>query len=103
MGFEKEAYQKLYDSIMLREFPVIEKIIVGDIGDWGMRVEIHLRYIEAIDANVHCKLMMFNFKNRIGELNKYMGGPTTCNIVICYDGKEICSDVLNWNWAPWDL
>lgn len=96
-----EAYNKLYNSFLLDDFPNIEKIylkpksLLQKIGDLGIgapfTVNIHLKEYnhKGIEA---CTAFGRKLEQRIFDLNNYFGQAIGREIKIYYNGKLICTN-----------
>ena len=101
MKLPVESYEKLYNSFLLDEYPIIERIQVKPasvwkkIGDLGIGAQIIIKVYLKKNSNIKysiCTSFGRELSHRINELNGYLGPNISRDIKIYHDGKIICTD-----------
>ena len=97
MSISTKPYQKLFDSILLSEFPEISSIELRSLssvtGLSGISVDFFLKSADKIETMVSCDQLSRRLAKRIEELNQYIGPRMFFYINIHFEGENLCQ---NW-------
>ena len=88
------SYQKLFNSILLDEFPEIESIWLEKLGPVIIFAKVYLKPAEEQTGMVSCKFLMNALTTRMSELSQYLGGGVLCSLDIYFEGELLCHDVF---------
>ena len=94
MKIPPSSYQKLFDVILLEQFPEIEFIKVDKLGPIIISVKVYLKPASEQKGMISCKYLMKNLETRMIELSKYFGGGVLCTLDIYFEGELLCHDVF---------
>jgi hypothetical protein len=90
------AYQKLFNSTLLIDFPEIDHISVANKWVFGtiLGVDVYLKKPEEIKSMVSAKHLLRRIEERISELNGYFGDGGVIDINIYFEGELLFHDAF---------
>lgn len=94
MKVPPSSYQKLFDSILIGEFPEIHSIEVDKLGSIIFNVKVYLKPADEQTGMISCNHLMRNLTERMKELSQYIGGGILCSLDIYFEGELLCHDVF---------
>ena len=95
MKIPPSSYQKLFDSILLEEFPEIDNIWVGK--NWALgiiTVKVYLKPADEQTGMISCHHLMRKLMTRMTELSQYFGGGGVCSLDIYFEDELLCHDAF---------
>ena len=97
MSQSTKPYEKLFNSILLMEFPEISSLEIRSLrsitGVGGISVDFFLKSEDEISSMVSCDQLSRRLAKRIEELAPYIGPKMFFHINIHFEGEVLCQ---NW-------
>lgn len=96
MELQLVTYQKLFDSLLLKDFSEISSLEVLPTNDPlvrrpGFKLNIYLKPANEIESLVSCNHLKKMIKKRISDLNKYIGQYPWIDMRIYFEGEMLCN------------
>ena len=88
------SYQKLFNSLLLDEFPEIQSIQFDKLGPIIFLCKVYLKPADEQTGMISCVRLMQNIETRMKELSQYLGGGVLCSLDIYFEGEILCHDVF---------
>jgi len=93
-----DSYRKLFNTILLDEYPQIEKVEVNYPKFFSfddLIVKIHLKEFEEGSLD-KCRKLGVGLKNKLLELTEYFGKGKSSKVIIYLNGKKFCDSDSEW-------